>query len=85
MSKPRNKGRGPGMTLLGVPMPGELKAKIQKAATLEDRKMADWARLKLRDAADEVLAKYMPAPVEIAKVAEDVKDYPAKKANGTHG
>jgi len=47
----RNKSRAPGMTLLGVPMHNELKSRIQTAAKIERRTMADWARLELEKAA----------------------------------
>lgn len=66
------------MTLLGVPMSGELKERIKKASDLDDRKMADWARLALRDAADRVLAEHDSS--SSLKVADDPHPYKSKSA-----
>lgn len=44
MDTPRNKGRAPGMTVLGVPMSKTLKDQIKAAADINRRTMADWAR-----------------------------------------
>lgn len=57
MSNTRNHARGPGQTLLGVTMHESLKAKIKLAADIEERRMADWARIVLRDAADRVISE----------------------------
>ena len=66
---PRNKGRAPGTSVLGIPMPNELKEKIAQAAALEHRKMADWARLELEEIADAIIAAYQPK--QIMAVAEE--------------
>ena len=89
MSEQRNKGRAPGMTLLGVPMPVELKDKIKKAADLDRRKMADWSRLELEHAADMVIASHASkARAEqetkpVLKVAEN--EAPYRVGNGKMG
>ena len=81
IQKPRNKARAPGMDFLGIPMQASLKKKIREAAKKEDRNMADWARLKLRDAAEDALAaqpqlhqpypRITPARARKLRVAED--------------
>lgn len=46
------------MTVLGVPMPQDLKDRIKQAADIERRTMADWARLELELAAQDVISMH---------------------------
>lgn len=67
-------------------MPADLKAKIQKAADVSDRKMADWARLTLRNAAEFVIAQHahpQRTTYDELKVAEDPAPYQITPKNGT--
>ena len=63
------------LVLFGIKMPQQLKDKIAQAAAADERTMSDWARLKLRDAANEVIQRH-----ELRSVAETPVTY--KMGNG---
>ena len=81
----RNKGRAPGVTVLGVPMPQLLKDRIKQAADLDRRTMADWSRLELEKAANAVISAASEQSAPMGNVLLNPLPSAKHKKNGKTG
>ena len=79
----RNHQRGKDKTVLGVSMTKELKARIEKAAGIEKRTMANWAAYQLEKIVTELEAELAAQATPPLSLVADAGDAPQVHARSS--